>query len=59
MFENMHTLAAIAEENSASSEEMSANVMEFTEQIKTFSEYIGELEKLSVNLRTELKKYRI
>lgn len=55
----MHTLAAIAEENSASSEEMSANVMEFTEQIKTFSEYIGELEKLSVNLRTELKKYRI
>lgn len=59
VFENMHTLAAIAEENSASAQEMSANVFEFTEQIKTFSDYIGELEKLSINLRTELKKYKL
>jgi methyl-accepting chemotaxis protein len=59
VFENMHTLAAIAEENSASSQEMSANVMQFTEQILTFNEYIGELDKLSNNLKTELRKYKI
>lgn len=59
VFENMHTLAAIAEENSASSQEMSDNVSEFTDQIASFTEYIHEMEKLSVNLRTELKKYKI
>lgn len=59
VFENMHTLAAIAEENSASSQEMSDNVSEFTEQIASFTEYIHEMEKLSVNLRAELKKYKI
>lgn len=59
VFENMHTLAAIAEENSASSQEMSDNVSEFTDQITSFTEYIHEMEKLSINLRTELKKYKI
>lgn len=59
VFENMHTLAAIAEENSAASHEMSENVEQFTDQIAEFSEYIAEMEKLSVNLRTELKKYKI
>ena len=59
VFENMHTLAAIAEENSASSQEMSNNVSEFANQIKDFSDYISDLEKLAVNLRHELKKYKI
>jgi methyl-accepting chemotaxis protein len=59
VFENMHTLAAIAEENSASSQEMSANVQQFTEQLQDFADYIVELEKLSVNLKTELKKYHL
>lgn len=59
VFENMHTLAAIAEENSASSQEMSANVQEFTQQLQDFTDYIVELEKLSVNLKTELKKYHL
>ena len=59
VFENMHTLAAIAEENSASSQEMSDNVSEFTHQIASFTEYIHEMEKLSINLRSELKKYKI
>lgn len=59
VFENMHTLAAIAEENSAASHEMSENVEQFTDQIAEFSEYIAEMEKLSVNLRAELKKYKI
>jgi len=59
VFENMHTLAAIAEENSASSQEMSANVQQFTQQLHDFTEYINELEKLSVNLKSELKKYHL
>jgi len=59
VFENMHTLAAIAEENSASSQEMSANVQQFTHQLQDFADYIVELEKLSVNLKTELKKYHL
>lgn len=59
VFENMHTLAAIAEENSASSQEMSANVQQFTQQLQDFADYIVELEKLSVNLKTELKKYHL
>ncbi len=59
VFENMHTLAAIAEENSASSQQMSDNVSEFTDQITSFTEYIHEMEKLSINLRKELQKYKI
>ncbi len=59
VFENMHTLAAIAEENSASSQEMSANVQQFTHQLQDFADYIIELEKLSVNLKGELKKYHL
>jgi len=59
VFENMHTLAAIAEENSASAEEMSANVTEFSDQLSDFTGFINELEGLSLNLKTELKRYKI
>jgi len=59
IFENMHALAAIAEENAASSQEMSATVQEFTEELGNFSNYIGELEKLSVNLKSELHNYKL
>lgn len=59
VFENMHTLAAIAEENSAASEEMSATVQEFSEQINSFSGYVKELEKLSINLKSELRSIKL
>ncbi|MCK8059421.1 heme NO-binding domain-containing protein [Fusibacter sp. A2] len=59
VFENMHTLAAIAEENSASSQEMSANVTEFSEQLRDFDLYIHELGNLTNNLKDELKRYKI
>ena len=59
VIENVHSLAAIAEENSASSEEMSANVMEYSEKIKDLIDHISELEKLTGNFRGELKKYKI
>jgi methyl-accepting chemotaxis protein len=59
VFENVHMLAAIAQENSAASEEMSANVIEYSNKIKELTSYIEELEKLSHNFKTELSKYRI
>ena len=59
VFQNMHALAAIAEENSASSEEMSANVMEYSEKIKDLIQYIHQLEQLTEGYREELRKYKI
>lgn len=59
VFENVHSLAAIAQENSASSQEMSANVIEYSNKIKELTSYIEELEKLSQNFKTELRRYKI
>jgi methyl-accepting chemotaxis protein len=59
VFENVHSLAAIAQENSASSEEMSASVIEYSNKIKDLTTYIEELDKLSLNFKTELGKYKI
>lgn len=57
--ENMHSLAAIAEENSASSEEMSANVSEYSEKIKELIINIHALEELMDTYKNELRKYKI
>ena len=59
VFENMHTLAAIAEENSATSEEMSANVTNFSSEIGRLTENIKELEKVILFLKTELQRYKL
>ncbi|GAU75481.1 heme NO-binding domain-containing protein [Fusibacter sp. 3D3] len=59
VFENMHTLAAIAEENSATSQEMSANVTNFSTEIVSLSENIDELEKVVLFLKDELKRYKL
>lgn len=59
VFENIHSLAAIAEENSASSEEMSASVMEYSNKITELLDYVNQLEELTLNLKAELKKYKI
>lgn len=59
VFENIHSLAAIAQENSASSQEMSANVIEYSNKIKELTTYIEELEKLSQNFKSELSKYKV
>lgn len=59
VYENIHSLAAIAEENSASSEEMSANVSEYSDRIKELTNHIQMLERLTDNYKTELKKYKI
>ena len=57
--ENMHSLAAIAEENSASSEEMSSNVTEYSDKIKDLVQNIQMLEDLLDMYKTELQKYKI
>ncbi|MFW5982087.1 MAG: heme NO-binding domain-containing protein, partial [Halanaerobiaceae bacterium] len=46
VMDNLNSLAAIAEENSASSEEMSASVNDYSEKIKEMSGYIEQMEKL-------------
>ena len=57
--ENIHSLAAIAEENSAASEEMSANVTQYSDKVKDLTEHISLLEALTGNFKRELKKYQI
>lgn len=55
----IHSLAAIAEENSASSEEMSANVIQYSQQVIDLIEYIRLLDSLIGSFKLELKKYKI
>ncbi len=56
---NIQTLAAIAEENSASSQEVSANVINYTNEIKKMSESIKEFKKVSEEFSQDLEKYII
>lgn len=56
---NIHSLASIAEENSAASEEMSANVTQYTEKVSDLSDSIGLFETLISNFKAQLKKYQI
>jgi len=59
VFENIHSLAAIAEENSASAQEMSASVTEYSAKIKELMAGIQELKELSNLFKELLEKYRI
>jgi methyl-accepting chemotaxis protein len=54
---HIESLAAIAEENSASSEEVSANVATYTDEIKRMAENILEFKKVSVKFSQDLEKY--
>ena len=59
VIENIHSLAAISEENSAASEEMSATVTQYSEKVKDLTDNVSMLETLTNNFRLELKKYKI
>ncbi|TCT11634.1 methyl-accepting chemotaxis protein [Natranaerovirga pectinivora] len=59
VFENIESLAAIAEENSASSEEVSANVTNYAEQIKKLSTNVAEFKKITESFKEDLNTYRI
>ena len=57
VIENLNSLAAIAEENSASSEEMSASVNDYSDKIKDMTGYIKQMEDLVENFQHNLLKY--
>lgn len=59
IYNNVESLAAIAEENSASSEEVSANVANYTNQIKKLVNGIGEFRKITKIFKNDLEKYKI
>ncbi|MEJ6952604.1 heme NO-binding domain-containing protein [Natronospora cellulosivora (SeqCode)] len=59
VLDNLNSLAAIAEENSASSEEMSASVNDYSEKIEEMTGYIGQMEVLVHNFKENLSNYRI
>lgn len=59
IYQNIESLAAIAEENSASSEEVSANVINYTNGIKELSDNMGEFKNVTEGFKSDLEKYRI
>ncbi|MCI1944616.1 heme NO-binding domain-containing protein [Clostridium luticellarii] len=59
IYDNMESLAAIAQENSASSEEVSANVSNYTNDIKNLMNSIGEFKKITESFKSELDRYKI
>ena len=59
IYDNIEALAAIAQENSASSEEASASIYNYTTQIKNLINNIHEFKTITESFRTELDKYKI
>lgn len=59
IYENIESLAAIAEENSASSQEVSANVINYTNEIKKLMHNINEFKKITDTFKNDLSKYKI
>ncbi|WP_070001195.1 heme NO-binding domain-containing protein [Cellulosilyticum sp. I15G10I2] len=58
-FNNIESLAAIAEENSASSEEVSANVTKYTSEINKLIYHIHDFRNITDYFKTELGKYKL
>jgi len=54
---NIESLAAIAEENSASSQEVSANVQSYTEEISKMISSIHEFKNVSMEFSKDLERY--
>lgn len=59
IYESIESLAAIAEENSASSEEVSANVSSYTNEIKKLIENISQFKQITEGFEEDLRKYKI
>lgn len=59
IFDNMHSLAAIAEENSAATEEASSNVAVYMDQINKLSNQINVFDRMIKNFQEDLSKYKI
>ena len=54
MYDNVESLAAIAEENSASSQEVSASVNTYTDEMIKLTEAIGEVQRITEYFRSTL-----
>lgn len=59
LFDNMESLAAIAEENSASTQEASANVAVYVEQINELTTQISIFDKMIKNFQEDLNQYLV
>lgn len=59
VYGNIESLAAIAEENSASSQEVSANVSTYMEQIKRLTTSISDFKKLTNQFQEDIDIYKI
>ncbi|MFW6007548.1 MAG: heme NO-binding domain-containing protein [Halanaerobiales bacterium] len=57
VIENLNSLAAIAEENSASSQEMSASVSDYSDKIKNMMGYVEQMQELVDNFKDNLNNY--
>lgn len=58
-FNNIESLAAIAEENSASSQEVSANVTKYTSEINKLIYHIQDFRNITDYFKSELGKYKL
>lgn len=59
IYNNIESLSAIAEENSASSQEVSANVYNYTNEIKNLISSISQFKNLTEQFKDQLRKYKI
>lgn len=59
IYDNMESLAALAEENSAASEEVSASVSNNSNEIQKLLAKIGEFSHITDGFKTDLEKYKI
>ncbi|MGL4345446.1 MAG: heme NO-binding domain-containing protein [Cellulosilyticaceae bacterium] len=58
-FDAVEMLAAIAQENSASSQEVSASVIDYANEINTLMGRIKDFKSITTNFKTDLEKYKI
>ena len=59
IYETIESLAAIAEENSATSEEVSESGGSYTSEINKLIDSIYEFKKITSSFKYDLKKYNI
>ena len=59
LFDNIQNLAAIAEENSASTQEANSNVTIYVEQISELTKQIAVFEQMIKEFQNDLAKYKI
>ena len=59
VYENIESLAAIAEENSASSQEVSASVASYTNEIEKLMNNIKDFKQITEDFEKSLSKYKV